>query len=1235
MKIDRGCIGEDWTVKRIEDYLKIQLNDCEIVCDLNLCASERNTIKNALRKRLEFCTDYPSSIHCLKYHATLTLTDFIYFARHDFDHESIWEKWSETLGLHLNPNHQSELGKKFIEILEHYKFPVDADGGMKYISPILVQTGIPDVSLHKLFNAIDGARNDIYFDARSFINEMIGFRDYLVDRSVIRYFKFYQERAEETILQLNEMFNLLGDSPSQNDLLYVQSSGFDERIVEQYIKWRGEEKYNRRKNNKTEAYYQRPRLIYDVVKGISILLPKQNIRNQYINVVEWRVHTIDTRETNNVQAVVYQDVENYSESKILPVRPSASYDISLYDLDDITKPLTVSWKLELQFSSEILFFSAKGELIKNPSIPNDGLVVVYNTERVRIKEKINLQEFEGVYLHSTWVNYRAFKIFAVDKKAQLILDNKTESILIESRKDLEVELSDQYTILNTRKKYNPIPMYSRLPIMKLNCSEVMDDINSLSAIKIQMYHPLSNKKITCELNNKVCEVSHNSITVDLKKISCEMNEDYGKYEIKISYKDNRQILFFFLGPNVVFTEATVKLEDYFNHPDEEVNSLFYKSSEKYKLKFNSDINEKEDYKSGSTWYEIIMRNQSAFLEGEILIPFRDRFISMPFTKEIRPMEWSLYDISSINEENTKTKFGLTTLFPKKKGLEWRLVLRFAEKPIEKCLLISLENNDGKALQQIKVLLDPNGQYSLDLMVFSDTVLNSKLPLNIRLLLIDSSGYNTAIDLVILEEYLEFENFKYLSIKEKMYLVWQSKEKFENRILKISSLGTCEPIIREYNLTEFELLQFNNKGEKFHGIYINEPIENGIYSVEIKLNSETKSIFSKKRESYIRIEQSKLLLVKVKDLLDEFKQLDNKCNKKALKLLMCGIKSSKAADEISIALKENELTFENPLSLNYRALVDVVRAMAPEVDISNDAKEKIKPIISSIIVQNLKPTDRNNLMKYLLINKLSNNESIQIINELQLYCLIDGDFTHEMIKCASDIQPEIALLMILNNNFENCPMDIQRLISAVGLDLLMERVIFSNVDQEIEYDFAEQFKAVLNSSIETSCKSSLLEKDIMGSGKVFADFIARHYMEITKGKKLSVIQDDELEKEVEFFGSTYTKMLIHWFDSKIVTGKSFDLKEVQKAEHTLEKFRLYKPEYFKIAEERLVGVSDRIEHRAFRLSALISLLMTTDLRNELQSSELVMKFLKSFVIIFPKLAYRDMILACLSQKFVTR
>ena len=229
---------------------------CALPIYLNLIGSERNVIKKALQNRLALCPDNTSCIKTLNYYPTLTLTDFVYFARHDFDHESIWEKWGETLGLHLNPNHQSELGKKFLEILELNDFPVDADGGMKYISPILVQTGIPDISLVKLFNVLDGAKSDLYFDPRSFINEIIGFREYLVDRSVIRYFKFYQERAEETILQLYEMFNMLGNNPSQSDLQYVQSSGIDLRFAEEYIKWRSDEKQNKRKNSKTETYYR-------------------------------------------------------------------------------------------------------------------------------------------------------------------------------------------------------------------------------------------------------------------------------------------------------------------------------------------------------------------------------------------------------------------------------------------------------------------------------------------------------------------------------------------------------------------------------------------------------------------------------------------------------------------------------------------------------------------------------------------------------------------------------------------------------------------------------------------------------------------------------------------------------------------------------------------------------------------------------------------------------------------
>ena len=223
----------------------------------------------------------------------------------------------------------------------------------------------------------------------------------------------------------------------------------------------------------------------------------------------------------------------------------------------------------------------------------------------------------------------------------------------------------------------------------------------------------------------------------------------------------------------------------------------------------------------------------------------------------------------------------------------------------------------------------------------------------------------------------------------------------------------------------------------------------------------KNIFGKKKDTYTRIDQSKLLTVKVKALVEDYRRLDKPCLQQALTLLMCGLKSVIFADEISKALKERKLTFDESLSSCYRALLDIVRAMSSEVDLSDEAKAKIKPVINDIIIQNMKPTDRSKLIDFLLKAKLSVSESLQIINELQLYCLTGGEYTHELIKSASDIQNEMALLMILNNSLENSPMDIQRLISTTGADLLIERIIFQNSNEEIECEFAEKFSLVLS------------------------------------------------------------------------------------------------------------------------------------------------------------------------------
>ena len=82
---------------------------------------------------------------------------------------------------------------------------------------LIYQAGIPGVSYHKLFDILDSTLNLPFIQAHDILDEITGYRGFLVDVSVRRYFKGHAG-GTEVIQNLRDMMRELGDIAQESDL---------------------------------------------------------------------------------------------------------------------------------------------------------------------------------------------------------------------------------------------------------------------------------------------------------------------------------------------------------------------------------------------------------------------------------------------------------------------------------------------------------------------------------------------------------------------------------------------------------------------------------------------------------------------------------------------------------------------------------------------------------------------------------------------------------------------------------------------------------------------------------------------------------------------------------------------------------------------------------------------------------------------------------------------------------
>lgn len=318
------------SLRLLEKSIKGMLPECKLWGDLPYTKEDYTKLHELLVSYVEQEAKADSFVDLMVRFPYCTITDLIRFLLYEFDGDAIWPIWFNQFDVEATGLLQSKVGQSIRRIFELHNFEIVEDGGLKYLTPILYQAGVPNFTLRHLYDILYYTIGSPYFSELEFYEEVTGYRSYILDRTGVRYFK-EQERALDLISEVRSIIESADEYESIDE--FSSDHEFNKRYLEEFFSWKKCRKTAIRSSNGRNFYYVSPKLIYDEFKGVSIKLPPQIISDDSIDMVRWSIKCEDNGEKLEVSLpVFYENRLAKIEEHVLPLPPSSLYVVTMYNL---------------------------------------------------------------------------------------------------------------------------------------------------------------------------------------------------------------------------------------------------------------------------------------------------------------------------------------------------------------------------------------------------------------------------------------------------------------------------------------------------------------------------------------------------------------------------------------------------------------------------------------------------------------------------------------------------------------------------------------------------------------------------------------------------------------------------------------------------------------------------------------------------------------------------------------
>jgi len=1027
----------------IEKEISKNISDYEYWGDLNLTYDELEILGDKFREKVQSFADKVDLEYLYKTFPCSLTTFCVFLVRYKYN-VNFWGLLSDELGVSFGAEWHNEIGSQIRKTFRKYGFDISEvkDEKLVNIAPIIYEACLPpDSSLDDLFYILKYDSHNV-FDPEVIIDELIDMRSYRIRIPLLKFLeRFKNDKAIDYILEVHDTI-----------IANEQHSTHESRYQKNYLEWKEKEKEKSSiSSRKTIDRQTKPYLYFDIGrKGLCFVLPRIVITNEWTEEAVWEIKGEDGFSCKKSCRVFGNDSIRYIESIIVPVSPSVSYKINLYDGEDLEDSSLLSWDINGVSLEKPLVFNSNGRLVNTVYLQRPYMIMVYNNH-AKIKTSKDLS-FEYHYYPTDHPNYSIISINSLNTDSKLTYKGKISEISYISKPHLELSLVGKHLLSLDKDSFN-IELFSEIPQLNI----LYESGNDLEDIEVK-------------INGKIIFIDHikgdEITTVDLKKVIKSKDREYGLYSVRLYQyqKFIKQIEFAYV--------ANVKS----NYS----NNLSWPSASKRKynktLNFNLPEYWEIDFDNCNTYFN----NEKTIVEyssnvGSIhgLLKYNHENSSMKFDFDlpVNPYEMKLFSKGDFEEVNVTDKLYKIDLPDFNNNDIWLELSCFGRFKTGNYHLNLISVNGIEQTESIKVYQTGSG--NINLSVFADTLNTCPLPAEIVL----ENDNNDLAPIIYIDDYMMLKNNPRCKLGKDIDYVFIDADE-EHIDINVSRFGknnnTKTLLFSESKLSKTKLLRgYPYKDGLEEGIYIvtnSSKLESDIFDDDIFEDFENNIEFNFSnnifyvphfREPGLAINNSKIWL----DTIMKY---------------LC---SNRIEDELIRTLR-NKSVLDSKIQIvdfdKYDIEIIVALAYFLDTKISNKKKEIIRNIMHIISERFLNKGDRISIIK-LLIDLNSSQSVFDICVDNYSLLLFYGDkkevktLSTEVSKYSAELS--VLLLMSADLPIKDCLLK-EKYRDMIGKDAIRYMLDVSKLKDDTE-GVEEQRKFLLENSSKVRIR---LDDEIVGNEK---------------------------------------------------------------------------------------------------------------------------------------------------------
>jgi len=555
-----ALIFSNMSLEVLEARVKSALKECEIWGDLNISEDEYHKLNIKLKGELG---DHPTATRLklvMNRYNVLFATDIVNYVLYEYD-KDFWGGWASRFNISLPLSSYKDIGEIIIKTFEAYRYDIIAEGGNIYVTPILCQAGMPLGNYDEFFDILDSTLEISSFIPKDLIDELIGYRSYLVGSPEEQYYRIHHDNALDLIIQIREMMQQISGKNNFERDNTMDFQGIPEHIVKRYLLWKSKANCSNCNSSRKLQHYLTPKLIYDdTCKGVCLLLPGQALRNQSIYKLEWKIVCENQEATEeNVGAKV-----NYLKGKIctndvtIPATYAESYKIELWDDLGSSVPLQ-TWNIRgLSSGNPYLIFDYKGLLVSEKQIPQgNSLLILEKRTKVSVMNRINKAL---VVMPMSWSQLEAYTLTPKTLDGNMTIQTQFIKVELSCKNYFDIELLSNGTLFGEKNNYKEIPVFTSWPSLQIGKYSEYPFGKFFYKWQIVLKHQGAQKKSISLLSALMKEVNKAEGVISIGNFADESFLDsYGTYDL-ILYegKTLKKYFCFSISPNIIPFKKSVR-----------------------------------------------------------------------------------------------------------------------------------------------------------------------------------------------------------------------------------------------------------------------------------------------------------------------------------------------------------------------------------------------------------------------------------------------------------------------------------------------------------------------------------------------------------------------------------------------------------------------------------------------------------------------------------------------------